>query len=416
MNAERRARKGAHPPTLSLAERDRRWRRTRELMRRENLDGLLVAGFRAREMYESYLADDYNEGCVLFPLEGEPVVVTWAALRVKRAQYSVEQGHQLWIEDYRVAASGTAVAQVVQEMGLAQARLGIVGLRSVAPTEQYGSIPAAFWMDFSAALPSLQHRDFSEEFSHLMLVKSEEELAQMRYAAAAAEAGCRVIADIADAGVGEEEIFAEATAEMLRHGIGLRYPMIVMNSGPHTLSWGPPRWTTRGEAPRTLQRGDLLQAELMPLCGNQEAQVQMTVALDPVDDLSLKCERIARASYDAGIAALKPGIAFAELLAAMEEPLRTAGCWGYTPLVHSVAPHFLAGSTLVNREKVNLGVRLAGPPRAVNRQRVIEAGMVFAFEPNACLGQHRVNIGGTVVVTPGGCEPLNDIPTRVTHK
>ena len=41
-------------------------------------------------------------------------------------------------------------------------------------------------------------------------------------------------------------IFAEATAEMLRHGIGIRYPMIVMNSGPATLSWGPPRWTTRG--------------------------------------------------------------------------------------------------------------------------------------------------------------------------
>ncbi|MDB5883039.1 MAG: hypothetical protein JWP43_2917, partial [Ramlibacter sp.] len=28
---------------------------------------------------------------------------------------------------------------------------------------------------------------------------------------------------------------------------------------------------------------------------------------------------------------------------------------------------------------------------------------------------HRVNIGGTVVVTPNGCEALNDIPTRVTH-
>jgi Xaa-Pro aminopeptidase len=42
--------------------------------------------------------------------------------------------------------------------------------------------------------------------------------------------------------------------------------------------------------------------------------------------------------------------------------------------------------------------------------------MVFAFEPNACLGEHRVNIGGTVIVTPTGCEPLNEIPTRVTHK
>jgi Xaa-Pro aminopeptidase len=409
-------RKGANPPTLSLAERDRRWKRTRELMRKENLDTLLVAGFRAREMYESYLSDDYNEGCVLFPLEGEPIVVTWAPLRVKRAQWSAERGNPLWIPDYRVAASGGAVAGLVEEMGLASSRMGIVGLRSIAPTEQYGSIPAAFWMDFSSALPKLQYRDFSEEFSHLMLVKSAEEIAQMRYAADAAEAACRVIADIAAPGVGEEEIFAEATAEMLRHGIGLRYPMIVMNSGPHTLSWGPPRWTTRGEAPRTLQRGDLLQAELMPMCGNQEAQVQMTVALDPIDDLSLQCEKIARASYDVGLQALKPGISFGELLAAMEEPLKSAGCWGYTPLVHSVAPHFLAGSTMVNREKVNLNVRLAGAPRAINRQRVIEAGMVFAFEPNACLGEHRVNIGGTVVVTANGCEAFNEIPCRVTHK
>ena len=94
----------------------------------------------------------------------------------------------------------------------------------------------------------------------------------------------RSIVEVTAPGVGEEVVFAEATREMLRHGIGLRYPMIVMNSGSHTLSWGPPRWTTSGEAPRILQRGDLMQSELMPLCGNQEVQVQMTVALDPLDD------------------------------------------------------------------------------------------------------------------------------------
>jgi Xaa-Pro aminopeptidase len=415
MNSTRPARKGANPPTLSLAERDRRWKRVRQLMREQNVDGLLVGGFRAREMYESYLSDDYNEGCVLFPLEGKPIVVTWALLRVKRAQWSADRGNPLWIDDYRVAASGAPVADLLKEMGLAESRIGAVGLRSIAPTEWYGSIPAAFWMDLVAAAPKAQFRDLSEEFSQLMLVKSEEELAQMRYAAAAAESACRVVAEITRVGVGEEEIFAEATAEILRHGIGLRYPMIVMNSGPHTLSWGPPRWTTRGEAPRTLERGDLMQAELMPQCGNQEAQVQMTVALDPIDDLSVKCEQVARASYDAGLKALKPGISMADLLVAMEEPLKTSGCWGYTPLVHSLAPHFLAGNSMVNRENVRLNVRLAGAPRAVNRQRVLEAGMVFAFEPNACLGDHRVNIGGTVIVTANGCEALNDIPTRVTH-
>jgi hypothetical protein len=54
-------------------------------MRERGFDGLLVAGFRAREMYETYISDDYNEGCVIFPLEGDPVVITWAYLRVMRA-------------------------------------------------------------------------------------------------------------------------------------------------------------------------------------------------------------------------------------------------------------------------------------------------------------------------------------------
>jgi hypothetical protein len=32
------------------------------------------------------------------------------------------------------------------------------------------------------------------------------------------------------------------------------------------------------------------------------------------------------------------------------------------------------------------------------------------------MGTHRVNIGGTVIVTATGCEELNHIPTTVTHK
>ncbi|MGD0024822.1 MAG: M24 family metallopeptidase [Xanthobacteraceae bacterium] len=404
------------PPILSLVERDRRWARVRHLMRERGFDGLLVAGFRSREMYETYISDDYNEGCVIFPLAGDPVVITWAHLRVMRARWSQERGTTLWVDDYRVATSGTAVAEVFREKHLAETSLGVVGLSSQAPTEIYGAIPANFWAELTAALPKARWEDISEEFSHLMLVKSDEELAQVRYAARAAEAACKVMAEIVAPGVGEEVVFAEASREMLRHGIGLRYPMIVMNSGPHTLSWGPPRWTTSGEAPRILARGDLLQAELMPLCGNQEVQVQMTVALDPLDDTSLKCERVARASYDAGIKALQPGMTFAELLAVMEEPHKSAGCWGYTPLVHSLGPHFLAGRTQVNQDQAKLNVRYVGANTARERKAILQPGMVFAFEPNACIGDHRVNIGGTVIVTPTGCEELNHIPTTVTHK
>jgi Xaa-Pro dipeptidase len=406
----------AAPPGLSFTERDRRWAAVRALMRKRGLVGLLVAGFRAREMYESYISDDYNEGCVVFPLEGDAVVLTWAQLRVLRARWSEERGHALWVKDYRVATSGGHAAQVVLEKGLANGCLGVVGLESMAPTELHGAIPATWWREFCGELPGIVYEDISEEFSHLMLVKSEEELAQVRYAALAAESACRVVAEVTAPGVGEEVIFAEATREMLRFGIGLRYPGIVMNSGPATLSWGPPRWITRGEAPRILARGDLMQSELMPQCGNQEIQVQMTVALDPLDATNQKCEGVARASYEAGLVALRAGIRFSDLVAAMAEPLKVSGCWSYTPLVHSISPHFLAGRTRVNMEKVDLGVRFAGTPAVRERKALIQQGMVFAFEPNACLDRHRVNIGGTVVVTANGCEELNRIPTRVTHK
>src|SRR6185437_5256244 len=198
------------PPVLSLAERDRRWARVRDLMRERSLEGLLVAGFRAREMYETYISDDYNEGCVIFPLEGDPVVITWAYLRVMRARWSAERGNKLWVADYRVATSGTGIAEVLKEKRLADSKLGVVGLRSQAPTEIYGAIPANVWEEITTALPKVQWEDISEEFSHLMLVKSDEEMAQVRYAASAAEAACRAIVEVTAPGVGEEVVFAEA--------------------------------------------------------------------------------------------------------------------------------------------------------------------------------------------------------------
>src|SRR6204780_2090689 len=161
------ANQNMQPPVLSLAERDRRWANVRKLMRERGLEGLLVAGFRSREMYETYISDDYNEGCVIFPLEGDPVVITWAYLRVMRARWSAERGTRLWVDDYRVATSGTGVGEVFAEKHLAEASLGVVGLSSQAPTEIYGAIPANFWMELTAALPKGRWQDISQEFSPL---------------------------------------------------------------------------------------------------------------------------------------------------------------------------------------------------------------------------------------------------------
>jgi Xaa-Pro aminopeptidase len=250
-----------------------------------------------------------------------------------------------------------------------------------------------------------------------MLVKTDEELALIRYAAAAAESACAVMRDVVEPGVGEEVVFSEVVREVIRHGMHLRYPEIVMNSGPHTLAWGPPRWTTRAEPPRRFERGDIVCAEIMPAYGNQEVQVQMSVALDPISSTLQQCEQVARESYEIGLRSARAGVRFPDLVNEMAEPLKTAGCWAYTPLVHSVSPHFLLGRTPINMP-TDLGVRYVGPARDVRpvRDVPLQAGMVLALEPNACQGDHRVNIGGTIILTQNGCEELNQIPTRLTHK
>ncbi|MDH5443545.1 MAG: peptidase, partial [Hadesarchaea archaeon] len=60
-------------PTLSLKERDRRWINLRELMKKEKMDCLVVAGLRSREQFDRYITNDLSGGFVIFPIEGEPI-------------------------------------------------------------------------------------------------------------------------------------------------------------------------------------------------------------------------------------------------------------------------------------------------------------------------------------------------------
>lgn len=414
-------RSAGFPPGLSTRERDRRWKNVRDLMRSRNLEGLVVGGFRGREHYESYLTDDYVEGLVIFPLEGEPTVLTWTGSRISRAQESYSRGVEAWVSDYRVGLNGATAARIIQEKGLARSRMGVVGLESSGPGETSGVIPYTFWRAFIQEIPEVGFAELSQPFAKLMLVKSEEELALVRYAGAVAENACRVMLEVVRPGVGEEMIYAEVMREIFRHGVDARYPTLNLHSGPRNISWGPPRWISRAELPRRVQKGDLVQAEIFPCCGNQEIQVQMSIALDPVEEAIQRCEMVARQSYEAGLRVIRPGLTFADIVRAMEEPLRESGCWAKTPLIHSLSPSGWTGQTSVNmeqlRDRPEGSVEDKTSPRKTVRggELVIEAGMTFALEPNACLGSVRANVGATVIVKGSGCEELNSLPTRVRH-
>jgi Xaa-Pro aminopeptidase len=191
-----------------------------------------------------------------------------------------------------------------------------------------------------------------------------------------------------------------------------------LHSGPANIGWGPPRWIVRAEPPRRVGAGDMVQAEIHTCYGGQEAQVQMSIALDPVDAANRICEDAARRAYEAGVAAVRPGVTFADVVRAMEAPIRAAGCWAKTPLAHTMT-FGATGFTSVNREQLaGTGEeRIEGQvtPGIRRGDLVLRAGMALELEPNACLGTHRVNIGAGVLVTATGAEELNELPIRVHH-
>ncbi len=394
-------------PVLSLTERDRRFARTRELLKRLGLEGLILAGLTSRDQYDAYLTNDYAEGIVIFPAEGTPTYITWQEGRLMRMKEAQQRGVVPWIEDMRVGVDGPTVAAVIREKGLDKGRLGVVGLESRGPSEMNGYIPYALWTKILTELPRAQFVDCFTAFAAMMLVKSQEELVLMRRSAAIGEEACKVLLSMAKPGVSELEITAEVLHTIFKNCAFSPQPFLILHSGPETVSWGPPMWRYQGGPTRTLQKGDMVLAEIFPRYGGLESQQQMSIALQPVDDIHMECARLARRAYEVGLEVLRPGASFNKLADEMEKPIKEAGCWHISPMLHSLSPLAWVGRV----EASTKGEK--GKGAWDSQDLTIEAGMVFELEPNAQRGKHRVNIGGTVVVTENGCEELNQLATNM---
>ena len=406
-------------PTLTLAERDRRWKITREMMKVEGVECLIVPGLKGREALEGYLSNDYAEGLVVFPLEGEPVHLTWTGTRITRRHESALRGVPVWVEDMRVGCDGPTLVKVLKEKGFEKGRIGVVGLEIRAPGEREGFIPYTLWAFVLRELPHAAFLEMSEAFVGMMIVKSEEELTIMRHSARIGEAACLKMLEMAAPGLSELDLYAAIVNVIFKAGASPPPPHLILHSGLENLSWGPPMWIYQGGAPRILQKGDMVLAEIFPRYGGLESQQQMAVHLKPANDLLVELGEVARRCYEVGISVMKAGKTFREVCDALEGAVSGAGYWHLTPLIHSLAPIKWTSGSAVGIEQaagVEWAKEVLRSRPVVGSDLVLKPGMVFELEPNACKGRHRVNIGGTVIVTERGVEELNHLPTKLHIK
>jgi Xaa-Pro aminopeptidase len=400
----------------TLTERDFRWGRVRAFMDERGLDGLVVLGAE-RPGADHYLTNNGVGTPVIFPRHGDPVAFVHHANHIGQHLVSKERGEDVWVDDTRMNQGAAYFAEVLREKGLRGGRVGVVGTGFAGVLQPGGWANYRGWLGITQAMPEQQFDDVTWDFVVLMLEKSDADIARVRRAAAAGEAACEAMIESCAVGISESEIFANGMYEFARRQV--RATWMILQSGSDNIGWTAPIWDFRDQPARTLEPGDVVMAELFPNVGLQEAQLQLCVAVGEVSPDHERCETVARQAYEAGLRALKPGLTFAEVCEAMEQPVRALGGWHMTPMIHSLNPLIMVSS-------YGLGIEQHVPEIAQNYPNVrgrdltggdvvIKPNMAFAFEPNAHLGRTRVNIGGTVVVTEHGCEELNHISNRLNR-
>jgi Xaa-Pro aminopeptidase len=417
-------------PTLSLKERDRRWRLAQELIESHDLDALLVYGERdtvGQPLYapDAWLTNDRPGNVVVVPRGEDPYVLVQLHIAVGQHMEAVRRGDATWIAPQRMYAgpvgkhpgsgrAAEAIAAFLQDKRLDNGRIGVVGLEPAGASFPDGVIPYGTYAGLQRRCPNASFVSVGQHWHPLVMARSDEELTLIQRAAEVGEAMCQAMLDTTRPGVGEHTIYAAAMQAAFGAGGVNPWLILTVAHDGESVAWGPPAWTYRAQAPDVVRDGDVVMAELFPTYAMLESQQQLAIAVGDVHPEIARAAEAANASYKAGLAAARPGTTFGELNTAMDKAIRAAQGWVLTPLVHSLNPHLLVGGCGLSPQLPDAPTyaTLAGfTTRGADVE--LQPGFSFAFQPNCAYGRRRVNIGGTVVLTEHGPHQLNVLPNTL---
>jgi len=270
---------------FSIAERDRRWKKVRELMRRDGLDAIVCPpntgnnnDWQADARYLTSIVGG-NYGVVL-PLEG---AVTVTAL----APYRQGPAIQEWITEFREAknwAHGKPLAERLLELGLQQGRIGVTGVgpgtRSGDGTILHGTYTA-----IRDALPKATLVDATDILQEAREVKSAEEIEVLRISIELIEHAVDAIAYWAQPGVPDHVVWAEHMHAMFVRGgeLTTRTAWYVSKA---------PLDTQPQPTLRPLEAGDVVYTEVEAAVLGYRSQQNVYVAVHEADSLLVELGRI----------------------------------------------------------------------------------------------------------------------------
>ncbi len=390
-------------PRFSLAERDRRWKIVRDLMRQQRLDVIVTPNNTGHSMdFQSntrYLTHCGGGGdadiAAVFPLEGEVTAIATSA----EARWPTVQE---WTRDVREARRnyGRVIVERLKELKVARARIGITGLGQVEGTRTpEGTILYGTWKQIREAFPEAELVDASEILAEVRYVKSEEEIAALKKSMEIIEIAYQAEVNAAKPGVKDWEVWAETQCALMRNGSEM----------PVHCNWvsgkNPKRTITRPSM-RILERGDLIINEVESSWIGYRSQGVQPVFVGVADPLHLELIKVQREIFNRVMENLKPGVTvkeLAELVASWAE--RTAPKTG-------LAAGATGQLTMHGRGAGDDGPIITSHARSPRQLAVaLRENMVFIFKPSAkARDGSTCTWGDTVLITAKGGKRLGQRP------
>jgi Xaa-Pro dipeptidase len=391
-------------PRFSIAERDRRWREIRKLMRERGIDVIVVPNntghstdFQANTRYISHVGGGGDSDvAVVFPLDGEVTAFATSAA----ARWPCVQD---WTTDVREAkrSYGRSVVERLRELKVDRGRIGISGMGADTRTPE-GTMLAGFWNALSQAFPNAEFVDATEILRQVRLVKSDEEVEVLRRSAQIIEKGVEAKIAAAKPGVPDWNVWAAAISAMMHHGSEI----------PVHQNWvsgkNPIRTLTRPTF-RPLERGDLIIDELEASWIGYRSQIVQPVFVGEADPRHVELFKVQREVFNALVDAFRPGIKIRELAEVTRRSCEKAAP-RTGPAAGAEGRLTLHGRGAGDDGPIMVGNMTDSP----DLDLPLQANMVCILKPSVetlVAGERTIcRWGDTVVCTPAGGQRLSTLP------
>jgi Xaa-Pro aminopeptidase len=242
-------------------------------------------------------------------------------------------------------------------------------------------------LGLQGAFPASSYRSLTQALPMLRAVKDANELARLAAAGAAADATYEQIVGVRFAGRKETDVAADLV-RLLRDFGHEQVDFTVVGSGPN----GANPHHEAGD--RTIQVGDAVVLDFGGLMHGYGSDTSRTVCVGEPSPLIREVHEVVRVAQQAGVEAVRPGVACQEIDRAARSVITEAGY----------------GEQFIHRTGHGIGTTTHEPPYMIEgEEQPLVEGMCFSVEPGVYLaGRLGVRIEDIVTVGETGGVRLNN--------